>query len=456
MEEVILSHLTYNEKYARKVLPELTEDLFAWDHEKLVFKTIKNYTEAYNTLPSREVLYIELENTNDISENVFTEAKTLIGELKPDETTNTEWLVDQTEAFVQDRSLQNAIRSSIRILDGQGEHTKAAIPKLLQDALSISFNKKVGHDFFEDAQERFRKYQEQEDLVRFNLDYLNRITDGGLPPKTLTCFMAPTGVGKSMCMGSLAAGNLMDQKNVLYITLEMAQEKIAQRIEANLLDVSLYDFKNLTSVEYERKMAKVQETTKGRLIVQEYPPTGASVTHFRTLIDELKIKRNFVPDIIYIDYLNIAASSRVKMGGGANSYTYIKAIAEEIRGLAVEYEVPIVTATQTNREAFGASDYDMTSTSESMGLPMTVDMLIGIISTEELDEEGMIMMKQLKNRFGDPGMYRRFMVGVNKAKMRLYDAEQQDDEDTPVMDNSDLGTVFGGISSNEMFKGFSK
>lgn len=453
MEEIILSNLAYNEKYARKIVPYLSDELFSNDAQKKTYQMIREYLERYNALPTKEVLYINLENTNDISEQMFNETKEIIGNLKVDEDTKFDWLIDETEKFVQDRTITNAIRRSIRILDADTDLTKSAIPGLLQEALSVSFNTEIGHDFIADAESRYEKYHQKDKRLRFNLDYFNRITGGGLPTKTLSCIMASTGVGKSLAMCSMAAANLMDQQNVLYITLEMAEERIAERIDANLMNTPVQNLVNLSKTEYVKKMAAVSESTKGRLIIKEYPTASASAEHFRNLLDELRIKKNFVPDAVYIDYINLCMSSRIKIGAGANSYAYIKAIAEELRGLAVEYEIPIITATQANRDAIGSSDVSLTNTSDSIGLPMTVDFMVALISTEELDEENKIMVKQLKNRFGDPGMYRRFFVGVDKSKMRLYDcANETQEESPPVMDQGDFNTQnyepskFGGFT----------
>ncbi len=454
METSILAHLIHSDEYSRKVLPHLNEELFSVPEEKMVFKLVQEYVNKYNALPTKEVLFIELQNRNGISQEAFNDARDLISSLKSDDNTKLDWLIDKTEEFVQDKSLQNAIRRSIGILDSDTELTKSAIPKLLQDALQISFNTAIGHDFIQDATSRYDSYHKQEKRIRFNLDYFNRITGGGLPTKTLNCLMASTGVGKSLAMCSMAASNLMDQKNVLYITLEMAEERIAQRIDANLLDTNISTLTDLTKLEYDQKIAELKTSTKGKLIVKEYPTATAGVNHFRHLLEELKIKKNFVPDIIYVDYLNLCISSRIKMGAGANSYTYIKAIAEELRGLAVEFELPIVTATQANRGAMNSSDMDMTNTSDSIGLPMTVDFMAALISTEELEETNQIMVKQLKNRYSDPGLYRRFTVGVDKSKMRLYDVDNQDDAaDVPVMDTTDFGERLFD-EKDLMFKGF--
>ena len=451
MEEIILSHLIHNETYARKVLPHLTSEMFYEKPHQVCFDLIGTYVEAYNALPSKEVLFIELDNKDNLSEEAYTETKAAISAISRDDDTKTDWLIDKTEKYVQDWSIQNALRRSISILDSDTELTKSAIPGLLQDALSVSFSTEVGHDFIEDSQSRFDFYNTVESKLKFNLDFLNRITGGGLPDKTLTIFMAGTGVGKSMTMGSLAAGNLMDQQNVLYISFEMAEERIAERIDANLLDVTLSDLRELSKADFDKKMKAVEDKTKGKMIIKEYPSASTSVAHIRQLLDELKIKKNFVPKIIYVDYINLMMSSRIKMAAGINSYTYIKAIAEELRGLATEYELPIVTATQTNRDGLGSSDLSLTNTSDSIGLSYTADLFLGMISTEELEEAGQIMFKQLKNRLGDPSIHRKFMVGVSKSHMRLYDIDNEVQEDTPVMDATDVGER---IMANEMFEGF--
>lgn len=454
MEEIILSHLAHSEKYARKVLPHLKADHFTQAEEKLVFTLIKDYMEKYNALPTHEVLYIELGGLDNITQTLFDDAKDVIKDLKADDSTKTEWLIDQTEKFVQERSIHDALRNAIGILDTEeGGLTKEAIPGLLQDALSVAFSTDIGHDFIEDAADRYESYHQQEKRVRFNLDRFNRITGGGLPTKTLNCIMASTGVGKSMAMCSMAAANLMDQENVLYITLEMSEERIAQRIDANLLDVPLGDLSKISKEDYNKKVEALRSRVKGRLIVKEYPTATAGAHHFRALLDELRIKKNFVPDIIYIDYINLCISSRIKMGAGTNSYGYIKAIAEEIRGLAVEYGPPIMTATQANRGAMNSSDMDLTNTSDSIGLPMTVDFMVSLITTPELEEDSRLLVKQLKNRYGDPGYYRKFTVGVDKSRMRLYDVVEDDDVlDAPVMDNSDFGERL--LNERRTFDGF--
>lgn len=443
METTILAHLIHNEEYGRKILPFLKEEYFHDNNQKELFKLIESYVNKYNNFPTKEILYIDLQNLETLSETQYNEVKTLIQVLEIDDTTNLNWLVDKTEEFCQDKSVYNAIRESIKILDSNSTMTKGAIPKLLQEALQVSFDSNIGHDFVFDAANRYDIYHTKEKRIDFNLHYLNKITGGGLPPKTLNCLIAGTGVGKSMAMCHMAAHNLMCNHNVLYITLEMAEERIAQRIDTNLLDISVDDLLLLSKNDYIKKMEKVKETTKGKLIIKEYPTASAGSGHFRHLLTELKIKKNFVPDIIYIDYLNLCVSSRIKSGSQVNTYSYIKSIAEELRGLAVEQELPIMTATQSNRGALNSSDVGLENTSDSIGLPMTVDFMIALISTEELEDLNQIMIKQLKNRYGDPSVNKRFVVGVDRSKMRLYDVDdsyQEDILDGPVMDNTTFGS----------------
>lgn len=442
MEKTILSHLIYNEKYGRKVLPFIKPEYFQSDTDKTVFDLIHSYATKYNQFPTKEALYIDLENKTSLNEQTFKDVRQMVSELSIDETTNLDWLVDKTEEFCQEKALFNALRESIKVMDKNSKVPKGSIPKLLQDALQVSFDSHVGHDFVEDASDRFDEYHKKEIKLDFDLEYLNKITGGGVPQKTLCCLIATTGGGKSLAMCHMAAHNLMCNKNVLYITLEMAEERIAQRIDANLLDVTIQDLMELSKIEYQKKMEKIKKTTKGKLIIKEYPTASAGSAHFRHLLNELKIKRNFVPDVIYIDYLNLCISSRIKQGSQVNTYSYVKAVAEELRGLAVEFKVPIWTATQANRGAFNASDLGLENTSDSIGLPMTVDLMLALIATEELDELGQIMVKQLKNRFGDPNINKRFVIGVDRAKMRLYNVEQSAQEeilDGPVFDDSKFG-----------------
>jgi len=342
-----------------------------------------------------------------------------------DEESKVQWLTDKTEQFCQEKAIYNAVLGAISILDGKDKtQDKGAIPKVLSDALAVSFDNSVGHDYLENSEERYEFYHRKEERIPFDLDFFNKITKGGLPTKTLNIALAGTGVGKSLFMCHVAAGCMVQGKNVLYITLEMAEEKIAERIDANLLNVTVDDLVNLPKEMYDKKIAKLREKTVGKLIIKEYPTASASTTHFRTLLNELNLKKSFVPDIIFIDYLNICCSARVKAGANVNSYTYVKAIAEELRGLAVEYGVPIVSATQTTRSGFTSSDPGLEDTSESFGLPATADLMFALISSEELEELGQIMVKQLKNRYSDPTMYKRFTLGIDRAKMRLYDVDQ--------------------------------
>ncbi len=463
METTILSNLAKNEDFSRKVLPYLDDELFYENSEKMLFGIVSDYINKYNNLPTSETMFIDLENKDGLSEDDFNETQNLIRDMKIDETTDIDWLLDRAEEFVQERRLTNALRKSIKVLDKDAQITRSAIPGILQDALSVSFDSKVGHDYLKDYDERFTAYHEHTTRIPFNLDYLNRITGGGLPKKTLNCIMAATGVGKSLCMGSLAAGNLLDQRNVLYITLEMAAvEGISQRIDANMLDVTVSDLLQMPENEYKSRMRNLGSKTKGRLIVKEYPTASAGASHFRHLLQELRIKKDFVPDVVYIDYINLCVSSRIKAGSNVNSYSYIKAIAEELRGLAVEEDLCIITATQSNRSAMNSSDVDLDQTSDSIGLPMTTDFMIALISTEELEEMNQIMVKQLKNRFGDLNINKRFVVGVNKSKMRLYDAEESEQEDIldgPVMDTTEFGIQDSErhkkVFNKEKFKGFS-
>jgi len=457
IEHVIFNHLLNNEDYGRKTIPFLKGEYFHNGNDKTVFELIDRYVNEYNAFPTKEALVIDLFNLDNISDDQFKECKELIESIpsQRDEATNPDWLIDQTERFCQDKAIYNAIMSSIKIMDDKtGKTSKGAIPQLLSDALGVSFDTNIGHDFIEDAQSRFDFYHRKEERLPFDLEYLNKITRGGIPRKTLNVILAPTGAGKTLVMCHMAAANLLSGRNVLYITMEMAEEKIAERIDANLLNIPLDELQTIPKDSYQKKVKRLQEKTKGKLIIKEYPTSTAGAANFRHLLNELKLKKNFIPDIIYIDYLNICMSSRLKHGANVNSYTYIKAIAEELRGLAVEFDLPVVSATQTTRGGFGNSDIDLTDTSESIGLPATVDFMIALIVTDELKALNQIMIKQLKNRYADPDMYKRFVVGVDRPRMRLYDADSsaQDDimEDTPAFDNSDSGEKFG----KEKFAGF--
>ena len=445
IENAIFGNLVHNEEYARKCIPFLKEEYFTSQAEKALFRLIKEYVDKYNSFPSKEVMAIDLSNTEGISEGTFKDCKDLINDITQDKETQLDWLLDQTEKFCQDKAVYNAIMASIGILDDKtGKTSKGAIPQILSDALAVSFDTHIGHDFLEDADSRYEFYHKKETRVAFDLDYFNKITQGGLPKKTLNIALAGTGVGKSLFMCHCAAANLTEGKNVLYITLEMAEERIAERIDANLLDVSIDDLKVLPKEVYDKKIERVKKKTDGKLVIKEYPTACAGSANFRHLLNELKLKKKFVPDIIYIDYLNICMSSRIKYAANVNSYTLIKAIAEELRGLAVEFNVPIVSATQTTRSGYSSSDVGLEDTSESFGLPATADFMFALIKqSEEMADLNQIVVKQLKNRYGDPSFNARFVIGVDRSKMRLYDVEQSAQKDLldgPVMDNTKFGS----------------
>jgi len=428
LELSILKNLIYNEDYARKVMPFLKSDYFNDNNERVIFNEVKQFIEKYNKLPTHEALVINFtESKNHTDEQVKT-AITTLKEIDDNrnQPTETEWLTEQTEKFCQDRALYNAIMESVSILDEKNKSpkSKGEIPKLLADALGVSFDQNIGHDYTQDFESRYDFYHRKETKIPFDLEFFNKITKGGLPAKTLNIALAGTGVGKSLFMCHVAASCLAQGKNVLYISLEMAEERIAERIDANLLNITMDDLHSIPRSDYERKFGALKNKTHGKLIIKEYPTASAGAMHFRALLNELHLKKNFRPDIIMIDYLNICCSSRMKPGNSVNSYTYIKAIAEELRGLAVEFNVPIVSATQTTRSGYSNSDVDLTDTSESFGLPATADFMFALISTEELEQLGQIMVKQLKNRYGDPNFNKKFVVGIDRSKMRLYDAEQ--------------------------------
>lgn len=441
IELAIVQNLITNEEYGRKVLPFLNEKYFDSNGCKTVFEIADRYCKQYNCFPSKQVLYIELQNIENISQQTFEQAKQTIQQLSDTKEPNVQWLIDKTEKFCQDKALYNAIRQSIAIIDSKTDTTKNAIPKIVQEALQVSFDSSIGHDLIDDSDQRYNNYHKKDSRLEFDLDYFNRITGGGIPRKTLSCLIASTGAGKSLAMCHMAAANLMNQNNVLYITLEMAEERIAQRIDSNLLDCRINELIMLSKQEYTKRIDRIKQTTKGRLIIKEYPTATAGPAHFRHLLNELRIKKNFVPNVIYIDYLNLCISSRIKPGAQINTYSYIKSIAEELRGLAVEFNLPIFTATQTNRSGLVSSDVGLENTSDSIGLPMTVDFMVALISTEELEQLNQIMVKQLKNRFGDPAINRRFVIGVDKSKMRLYNVEdggQKDILDGPVFDSTEF------------------
>lgn len=458
-EKLILSNLLHNDNYARKVIPFLSTDYFHDTSEQVVFKLIEEYVHKYNAFPEKAALLIDLDNKL-LKQELYEKALSTIEQIDgmPASEKSEEWLLDTTEKFCQDKAVYNAIMESIKILDDQAEKktTKGSIPKILQDALGVSFDSSVGHDFIEDASERYDFYHRKEQRLPFDLDFFNKITGGGLPNKSLNIALAGTGVGKSMFMCHCAASNLQDHRNVLYITLEMAEERIAERIDANLLNVSLNDLATLPREVYEKRMQRLGERSGGKLIIKEYPTASAGSANFRHLLNELKIKKNFTPDIIYVDYLNICTSSRIKAAANVNSYTYVKAIAEELRGLAVEFDVPIVSATQTTRSGYSNSDVGLEDTSESFGLPATADFMFALISSEELESHGQIMVKQLKNRYNDPSRYKRFVIGVDRPKMKLFDIDDATDgivDDTPVMDKSVIGERLNG-ERKQIFEGF--
>jgi len=407
----------------RKVLPFVKPDYFTDENERVVYKLISEFVVKYNKPPTTEALGITLQNSN-LPEGTFKDTSDLVKELEVFEQPNQDWLLDETEKFCKDKAVYNAILQSIGIMEGRDKNfSKDGIPSLLQEALGVCFDSSVGHDYFEDSSERFDFYNRVESRLPFDLSLFNKITNGGLPNKTLNIALAGTGVGKSLFMCHMAAANLALGKNVLYITMEMAEERIAERVDANLLNVEIDQLKNLPKQMFEGRIDKINGKSQGKLIIKEYPTASAHVGHFKGLLNELSLKRSFKPDVIFIDYLNICASSRFKPGGGVNSYTYIKAIAEELRGLAVEFNLPIVSATQTTRSGFSNTDVELTDTSESFGLPATADFMFALISTEELEGLNQIMVKQLKNRYNDPTLYKRFMIGIDRAKMRLYDLE---------------------------------
>lgn len=443
IDQLVLQTLVTNEEYSRKVIPFLNEDYFSSRADKSLFNITKSFIETYKGLPTKTALEIELDKTQLTSEEIADIRQSIDSFFDNKESQDLDWLVDETEKFCQDKAIFNAITTSIKILDGSAKESKGAIPEILSNALGVSFDSHVGHDFLEDYEKRFEFYHKKERRIPFDLDYFNKITKGGIPPKTLNVIIAGTNVGKSLFMCHAAAANISKGYNVLYITLEMSQEEISKRIDQNLLNISTDDLMLLPKDLYTKKMERLKSNVKGKLIVKEYPTASAGASHFRHLLNELKIKKNFKPSIIYVDYLNICVSSRLKFGGAINSYSYVKAIAEELRGLAVECDVPIFTATQTNRTGFTSSDIGLEDTSESFGLPQTADFMIALISSEELQDLGQFMVKQLKNRYSDPSMNRRFVIGVDRSKMKLYDVEQaaQDNivDDAPIFDSSETG-----------------
>ena len=448
LEQTILSNLIHNEEYVRQSIAHLKASYFLDAEYREVFKCVRDYVTAYNSPPAISAIKIALQDNRKITEDLYVKCEELINGLSQTDE-DQRWLIDQTEKFCKDKAVYNAIMQSIQIIDGQDKtHSVDALPSILSDALSVGFDNNIGHDYVGDAEQRFDFYHRHEEKLPFDLEYFNKITEGGLINKTLNIALAGTGVGKSLFMCHVGASMIAQGKNVLYITLEMAEERIAERIDANMMDVSMQDLRDLSKSMYTDRIQKIQNKVDGRLIVKEYPTATAHAGHFRALLEELKLKQNFYPDIIFIDYLNICVSQRLRNNAGANSYTIVKAIAEELRGLAVEYDLPIVSATQTTRGGFNNSDVDLTDTSESFGLPATADLMFALIRTEELEQQGHMMVKQLKNRYSDPTRNKRFMIGVDRAKMRLFDLDdaQQNlvdsgqEDDQPVFDKGSFGT----------------
>jgi replicative DNA helicase len=432
LETTILKNLIFNEDYARKILPFIKSEYFTDNTEKILFEEVEEYINHYKHLPTYESLVINFAESKKLTEQQVQDSVEMLREINAErnEPSDVEWLIDNTEKFCQDKAIYNAIMKSVKILDNKSDKdSKGSIPQLLSDALGVSFDSSVGHDYVEDADNRFDFYHRHETKIPFDLDIFNKITKGGLPTKTLNIALAGTGVGKSLFMCHVAGSCLSQGQNVLYITMEMAEERIAERIDANLLNIDISDLHAISKQDYDRKFSAMKVKTQGKLIIKEYPTAAASALHFRALLNELQLKKSFKPDIIFIDYLNICASARIKPGSNVNSYSYIKAIAEELRGLAVEFAVPIVSATQTTRSGFTSSDPGLEDTSESFGLPATADFMFALISTEELEQLNQLMVKQLKNRYNDPNTFKRFVIGIDRGKMKLYDVEQgaQDD-----------------------------
>ena len=450
IESLVLQNLINDEDYTKKSIPFIKPEYFEQQHNKLLFTVIYEFYTKYNKLPTNSALEIEVDNIQNIGDDDIKRIKQFL-ELDV-ETVDEKWIVDTTEKWCKDRAIYNALLESIKIADGQdSKRTPDAIPSILSTALSVSFDQNIGHDYLNNYLERYEFYHKTEEKVEFDLEYFNKITKGGLPNKTLNIALAGTGVGKSLFMCHLASSVLLQGRNVLYITMEMAEEKIAERIDANLLNVSVQDIERLPKQIYENKINSLSQKTNGKLIIKEYPTASAHVGHFKSLLNDLALKKSFFPDIIFIDYLNICASARYK-GSIVNSYTYVKAIAEELRGLAVEHNLPVVSATQTTRSGYGNSDVDLTDTSESFGLPATADLMFALISTEELENLNQIMVKQLKNRYNDPTMNKRFLLGIDRAKMRLYDIEQS--AQSGIVDSGQDDYDMEELSKNNKFKNF--
>ena len=450
IEEITLSKLILNDTYTKKVLPFIKDDYFDTPSHKILFSTLSEYVNKFETTPEPNALKIEVEKRRDISEEIYKEVEQFLNNLDRD-AYNEDWLIETTEKWCKERAIYLALMESVKIADGQDKtRTKDAIPSIMSEAIGVCFDDHVGHDYILDSDDRYDFYHKKEEKIPFDIEYLNKITKGGLPNKTLNIALAGTGVGKSLFMCHCASSVLLQGRNVLYITMEMAEEKIAERIDANLLDIPIQQLSDplLSKEKYSSKLLQLTKKTQGKLIIKEYPTASAHVGHFKALLNELSMKKGFSPDIIFVDYLNICASARYK-GTIVNSYTYVKAIAEELRGLAVEFNLPIVSATQTTRAGFGSSDPDLTDTSESFGLPATADLMLALISNEEMEELGQIMIKQLKNRYNDPTMYKRFVVGIDRAKMRLYDCDQGAQDGI-----IDAGDIEPATDTKKTFEGF--
>lgn len=424
IEKTVLSNLVFNDDYYRRVYPYIKGEYFDDSNIKKVFDTYSEYVDEYKSPPSIEALKISLDKRKDMNEDSYQNVMSAVDGLQRDHDTDIDWLVKETEKFCQDKDLFNSIRKAILVIDGEDkEMDKGALPELLSKSLSISFDSSIGHDYIEDYESRYEFYHRKEERLPFDIDLLNKVTKGGLPRKSMTVLLATTGGGKSLVKCHMAANYLLQGKNVVYITMEMAEERIAERIDANMMDTSLDDLKIMTRDVYEKRMSRIKGKSKGKLVVKEYPTGSAHAGHFRHLLNELKMKKNFVADVIFIDYLNICSSARVKGAAAANSYTLVKSIAEEVRGLAMEFNCAVVTSSQFNRDGYGNSDVDLTNTSESMGITHTADCILGLITSEELDSYGQLMIKQLKNRWGDLSYYRRFVVGIDRSKMQIFDLE---------------------------------
>jgi archaellum biogenesis ATPase FlaH len=454
--------MVHNEGYVRKVLPFLKEDYFEDQNERFLYTTIKGYIDKYNGIPTKTALHLAVNESNNLNEERYKQITDAIDGMSYDEKTDIDWLVNTTEKFCQDKAIYNAVRQSILVLDGKVKDLdKGSIPQLLSDALGVSFDSNIGHDFLENYEERFDFYHRIEEKLEFDLSYFNKITKGGLNKKSLSIALAGTGVGKTLFMTHCASAFLMSGKNVLYITMEMAEERIAERIDANLMQETLDNLALLDRASYNRKLSKLKNVTSGKLIIKEYPTSSASANHFRHLLNELKLKKNFAPDVIFIDYLNICTSARIKNGSNVNSYTLVKSIAEELRGLAMEFNVPVMSATQTTRSGYGNSDVGLTDTSESFGLPATADFMFALISSEEMEKRNQLMVKQLKNRWGSTDNPTRFVIGINRSKMTLFDVEESaqvgitggakpiEELDQPVFDTTGMA-IDGEFGSNTL------